>query len=97
MMKLSERYLLRQAAGAFWLLDLEQPGIPYRQPIELNEVGADIWRLHVCQGMSIEATAQQMSEEYGVPAEVIHPDVQAFLRTLAGQGIDLAANGGDDA
>ena len=41
--KQSERYQIRQAAGMYWLLDMEQPGIPYRQPVLLNETGAAFW------------------------------------------------------
>ena len=45
--KQSERYQIRQAAGMYWLLDMEQSGIPYRQPVLLNETGAAFWKLLV--------------------------------------------------
>ena len=36
---MKERYQLRQAAGAYWLLDMEQ-GEQYKKPFMLNECGA---------------------------------------------------------
>ena len=45
--KQSERYQIRQAAGMYWLLDMEQPGIPYTQPLLLNETGAAFSKLLV--------------------------------------------------
>ena len=38
-------YQLRYAAGIYWLLDMSQPGYPYRKPLPLNEMGASIWRM----------------------------------------------------
>ena len=35
-------YQLRYAAGIYWLLDMSQPGYPYRKPLPLNEMGAAI-------------------------------------------------------
>ena len=41
-----KKYQLRKAAGIYWLMDMEQEGIPYRKPIPVNDTGADIWTLH---------------------------------------------------
>ena len=80
-------YQLRHAAGYYWLLDMRQAGIPYRPPLPINEIGADIWRLIAEQGMSREDAAKALSGEYGVAPSVLKNDIDAFLAQLAKSGI----------
>ena len=53
---MKERYQLRQAAGAYWLLDMEQ-GEQYKKPFMLNECGAYIYRAYI-SGMSEDEIMQ---------------------------------------
>ena len=41
-MEADRRYQLRHAAGRYWLLDMQQEGLVYHKPIELNECAAFI-------------------------------------------------------
>lgn len=86
--KQSERYQIRQAAGMYWLLDMEQPGIPYRQPVLLNETGTAFWKLLV-QGKPEDEVASVIASEYGVSREEIRQDVEHFLQKLRSQGVTI--------
>lgn len=75
------RYQLRKAAGRYWLLDMEQPGSPYKPPVVINECGAFIWQC--CEkGLSGESIAGLLSDEYGIPEEEALQDVLQFLNQL---------------
>ncbi|MCD7717009.1 MAG: PqqD family protein [Lachnospiraceae bacterium] len=82
------RYQLRRAAGVCWLLDMEQPGIPYVKPVSMNEMGADIWELYA-QGFTAEKIAEQLGRTYDVPVGQVKEDVYAFLEGLKAQGVVL--------
>lgn len=86
--KQSERYQIRQAAGMYWLLDMEQPGIPYRQPVLLNEMGAAFWKL-LAQGQPEDEVASVIASEYGVSREETRQDVEHFLQKLRSQGVTI--------
>lgn len=79
--KLQNRYCLRYAGGIYWLLDCEQPGVPYREPIPMNEVGADIWRL-MEQGHTRAEIVECISAEYGAEQETVRQDVEQFEKQL---------------
>jgi len=79
-------YQLRQAAGQYWLLNMEQPGIPYQGPIMLNEMGAEIWR-RLAGGKTKEDIVKELGAEYDVPTGEIEEDVQLFYKQLVSQGI----------
>ena len=78
---LQNRYCLRYAGGIYWLLDCEQAGIPYKEPIPMNEVGADIWRL-MEQGKSEFEIVDCISAEYGVDRDIVKQDVEQFKNQL---------------
>ena len=80
------RHQLRYAAGLYWLLDTEQPGVPYKKPLSMNEVGADIFRMMV-NGMDREQIVETLCREYQMPRSVILPDVEQFHAQLAEYGI----------
>ena len=75
------RYQLRYAAGLYWLLDTEQPGVPYKKPLSMNGVGADIYRM-MTKGMNREQIAEALCEEYQMPKSVILQDVEQFQAQL---------------
>lgn len=80
------RYQMRHAAGVCWLLDMEQPGYPYKKPVPLNEQGAQIWEMTV-RGMDIGEISGKLAEWYGVSSEEIRSDVREFYEQLGRQGI----------
>ena len=80
------RYQLRQAAGMYFLIDCEQPGMPYRRPMTLNEVGARIWEL-LAEGQEQDRIARILSEEYEADLSEVSEDVALFCRQLKEQKI----------
>lgn len=83
------RYQLRYAAGLYWLLDTEQPGVPYKRPLSMNEVGADIYQM-MTKGLNRKQIVETLCEEYQMPESVILPDVEQFQAQLEEyiQGMD---------
>ena len=79
-------YQLRYAAGIYWLLDMSQPGYPYRKPLPLNEMGASIWR-RMEKGMGLEEISAELAAEYGVSQEEVGKDLREFCQQLERQGI----------
>lgn len=82
------RYQLRYAAGTYWLLDTWQEGVPYRKPLAMNEVGADIWRM-MEQGCSRKQIVDALSQEYQISRKVVEQDVDQFQAHLANYGIEV--------
>ena len=58
------RYQLRRAAGRYWLLDMEQEGVPYRRPLCMNEMGAAVWELLV-RGLDREGIVEELCRGQG--------------------------------
>ncbi len=82
------RYRIRKAAGSYWLLDMEQTGRHYIEPIELNESGARIWELF-CRGLDVAAIAKDLAEQYGIDREAVKEDVLQFLARLEAAGVSI--------
>lgn len=83
--KMSE-YQLRQAAGKYWLLHMEQKGIPYERPLQLNSVGANMWKL-LQEGNTTEQMVECLTQEYEVTPEEIREDIKLFYQQLGNYGI----------
>lgn len=81
------RYQLRRAAGMYWLIDMEQEGVPFRKPLAMNQVGADIWRM--LRDGEEGGIAAALCREYRVDAEEAARDVEEFRRTLRERGISI--------
>lgn len=80
------RYQLRSAAGLYWILDMEQEGVPYRKPLPINEIGAGIWKM-MEQGMEQTEIADAMCREYKVERETVLQDIVQFRKSLREYGI----------
>lgn len=85
--KMSE-YQLRRAAGKYWLLYMEQKGIPYERPLQLNDVGAEMWNL-LKDGTTTEQMIEYLAKNYDVEKAEIRADVTAFLHQLEEYGISI--------
>lgn len=84
----SKRYQLREAAGHFYLLDMEQSGVPYKRPMELNSIGAEIWQMMV-DSHTTEQIIKELACEYRVNAGDIREDVLQFQRSLITYGVEI--------
>ena len=80
------RYRIRKAAGSYWLLDMEQSGKYYKEPIELNESGARIWEL-ADQGWDVSQIAGHLAAQYEMDSETVEEDVRQFFAGLEAVGI----------
>lgn len=88
MAKGTSKYVLRQAAGYYWLLDTEQSGASYRPPMPMNEVGADIWKM-LDKGFGVPEIVDRISLEYDVDRADAEQDVLDFLKQLKAQNIEF--------
>lgn len=79
-------YQLRHAAGRYWLLDMQQDGLDYKKPIELNECAALIWEW-IHQGRTTEEIAQELQKNYGISMEQAREDTEQFVMNLREQGL----------
>ena len=73
--------ILRYAAGEYWLLDISQTTVEYKQPLQLNEVGARIFTLYD-EGKSEIEIVEILSGEYEVEKELLAGDVSAFIKKI---------------
>lgn len=85
---MNARYSVRKAAGNYWLLDMQQDGKNYIEPIALNESGARIWEL-ASQGLDISAIAEHLAKQYGIGAEMVKEDILRFLEGLEAVGVSI--------
>ena len=84
--KMNQGYQLRYAAGQYWLLHMEQEGIPYECPISLNFIGAEIWK-KMRDGQDFEQIVSELAAEYEVSEKEIRQDVEGFYDRLSAYGI----------
>lgn len=85
-MEADRRYQLRHAAGRYWLLDMQQEGLTYRKPIELNECAALIWEMCV-RKRTQEEIASELQKHYGISMQQARKDAEQFIIRLREQGL----------
>lgn len=81
------RYQLRLAAGMYWLLDMEQTGVPFQKPILINRMGALIWTM-IQDGLE-EQIVSRLCGEYQITEESVIEDVERFREELRRLGIAI--------
>ena len=79
-------YQLRHAAGRYWLLDMQQDGLVYHKPIELNECAAFIWEMCV-RRRTQEEIASELQKHYGISMRQARKDTEQFIMRLREQGL----------
>lgn len=84
--KMLQDYQLRKAAGVYWLIPMNQPGIPYQPPIMLNEMGTIIWK-KLENRRTKEEIATELCNTYDVLLKEALEDVELFCSRLSEQGI----------
>ena len=81
-------YQLREAAGAWWLIDMAQSGEDFVVPLRLNETGAALFRV-LYEGFD-EEELEGLAAEYGIEVEELREGAAAFAAQLAANGIRFA-------
>ena len=74
-------YIVREAAGDWWLVDIRQNGEPYRKPRRINRTAAEILKFAE-EGKNTDEIAQILHEQYGVAVEEAASDVEGLLAQL---------------
>lgn len=80
-------YQLREAAGDYWLINMEQRGLPFEKPLMLNQCGALIWKEY-SEGKAIGEIARTLQQTYGIELAEAEADVKDFIGQLKVQGIE---------
>lgn len=76
-----DRYVVRKAAGANWLIDMHQIDGEYKNPVYINDSAAFIIA-HIKSGSSRVDTAQLISDAYGADKEKVLADIDELLASL---------------
>ena len=82
------RYQIREAAGRFWLIDMEQSAETYCPPVGMNESGAIILKSFLETG-DVKQCAQKLREEFGIELQEAEEDAKDFLAQLRAKGIEI--------
>lgn len=78
---IGEKYQLRHAGGLYWLLDMEQSGASYKDPLPLNAAGAEIWEMFA-RGMGEDDISERLCKKYGVLKSQVLNDVHDFIMQI---------------
>lgn len=80
-MKINEGFMLREVAGNFVVVPVGKASENFRGVINLNEIGAFIWR-KIESGLAEDEIANALTEEYNVSLEQAKEDVNKFINKL---------------
>lgn len=87
-MWMNEKYQLRQAAGQYWLIDMEQSSENYCPPIGMNESGAIILESFL-ETNDVKQSALRLQEVFGIDLQEAEMDAVAFLDQLRNKGVQI--------
>lgn len=79
-------YQLRKAAGKYWLLHMEQKGVPYERPLQLNAIAAEMWTM-LEVGKNENQIVDCLVNKYNLSEEEIRTDFRQFCKQLGNYGI----------
>jgi hypothetical protein len=65
-----------------------QTGKLYKRPMEMNEIGAEIWQM-LTEGYTTEQMVQRLTGEYDADESEIRQDVLAFKKGLLTYGVEI--------
>ena len=74
-------YMLRKAAGDWWLVNTAQDGEHYQKPQRVNHSAAEIIE-RIMDGESVEEIAAEVSGRYAVPEETVMRDISELMKQL---------------
>ena len=85
---MDKRFVLRHAAGIYWLIDLKQDLSEYKEPKSFNEEGATVLRL-LEEGKSAKQIAETITDRYGSKPEEALEDILSFELELMEYGYKI--------
>ena len=74
-------FILREAAGEHWLVNIAQSGEHYEKPRRLNRSASEIMSYYL-EGKNISEIAEILSGKYEVDREEAETDIRNLLRQL---------------
>jgi|BioPla2DNA2_1021312.scaffolds.fasta_scaffold00965_7 hypothetical protein len=81
-----QRYLIRYAAGMYWIIKTNQQK-EYTKPIATNECGALIWQ-GIENGSGVEELSVLLQKSFGIGTEEALEDVASFISQLTENGME---------
>lgn len=87
-LKLKSGYMLSEVAGNYLVVPVGEATMDFSGIINLNEVGAFIWK-QLENGTTMEELIKAVTAEYEVSEEIAAKDANAFVEKL--RGADLLA------
>lgn len=87
-MRASTYYKYREIAGEYYLIPVGTAADKSRDPIQLSETAAWIWRqITKKECLSLEALAEEMTDDYEVTLTQAGIAIQQFLTALKERGL----------
>ena len=84
-MTIKTNFLLRQVAGSWIVVAVNEACVDFNGMLTLNESGAFLWE-QLEQGAEPSQLTAALLQQYDVTAETAEKDVQSFLQTLRKAG-----------
>ncbi|MCR4992094.1 MAG: PqqD family protein [Lachnospiraceae bacterium] len=85
---MDKRFVIRHAAGMYWLIDLKQDPSEYKEPKSFSEEGATVLRL-LEEGKSAKEIAGIITDRYGSKPEEALEDILSFELELMEYGYKI--------
>lgn len=85
---MDKRFVIRHAAGMYWLIDLKQNPAEYKEPMSFSEAGATVLRL-LKEGKSAKQIAGIIHDRYGSKPEEALEDILSFELQLMEYGYKI--------
>jgi hypothetical protein len=81
-----DNFIIRHAAGSYWIIKTKQSDQDYIPPYKLNESGYFILK-QLMSGKSIDDTSVITSIEYHISKQEALSDINEFVKILDSKGI----------
>lgn len=78
----TDRLFLRHLAGRYFLVKKAQVYPRYCKPIEMDENGAEFWRLLCRYPDNVREAARFLADQYGISEREAAEDLEEFRQTI---------------
>lgn len=77
-----QKYMLRYAAGIYWLVKMNQQEAVYEAPMTMNDCGAMLWK-GLMEGLTTKELSVVLQKEYGIDSKEAMTDINQFMEKLS--------------
>lgn len=85
-MKIKDGFMLRQIAGSWVVVPLEQRVVEFNGLMTLNESGAMLWKL-LETGAEVDDLVNAITNEYAIDENTARKDIKELLDNLTAKGL----------